>query len=87
MMQVAKSANDHLISLPSSLLSKLRRQEGEMVKTTVEIHTLRLTPLPQFLALRGVLSDEVAFEEAITYLEGAWQSWTMNESAAGENLR
>ncbi len=81
MMQVAKSTNDNLISLPSSLLVKLRLQEGEMVKTTVEKHTLQFTPLQQFLALRGVLSDDPAFEEAITYLEGAWQSWTMNESA------
>lgn len=81
MMQVAKSANDNLISLPSSLLIKLRLQEGEMVKTTVAKHTLQFTPLQQFLARRGVLSEDTAFEEAITYLEGAWQSWTMNESA------
>jgi antitoxin component of MazEF toxin-antitoxin module len=81
MMQIAKSANDNLISLPSSLLRKLRLQEGEMVKTTVEMHTLRLTPLQPFLALRGVLHDDAAFDEALSYLEGAWQSWDLNESA------
>lgn len=79
MMLVVKSTHDNFISVPLSLLMQWRLQEGEVVKTILEGHTLRLTPLQQFLALRGVLSEDSAFEEAMTYLTGAWQSWTVNE--------
>jgi len=36
--------------------------------------------LDQFLALRGALRDDEAFDAAMEFLEKAWQQWTTLES-------
>lgn len=56
-------------------------REGDEVKTAVEGQSLRLTPLDQFLALRGALREDESFDTAIEFLEKAWLSWTIPGSA------
>lgn len=48
--------------------------------TAIDGQTLPLTPLEQFLALRGTLRDDPAFDQAMDYLDQAWQSWTTPSS-------
>ncbi|GAK59513.1 hypothetical protein U27_06498 [Candidatus Vecturithrix granuli] len=76
MTLVVKTTHDNTISLPAWLMTRLHLHDGEEVKASIEGPTLRFTPLDQFLALRGVLSEDKAFEQAMTYLDQAWQTWT-----------
>lgn len=78
---VVKSSNEDTIYLPVWLMKLLNLQEGDEIKTIVEGQTLRLTPLDRFLTLRGTLREDKAFDEAIDYLNQAWQSWTLPNSA------
>jgi len=39
--------------------------------------TIHLTPLDQFLTLRGALQEDDAFDAAMEFLDQAWQSWAM----------
>lgn len=70
---VVKSSSEDTISLPTWLMQLLNLQEGDEIKTIIDGQTLRLAPLDQFLALRGVLSEDKAFDEAIEFLDQAWQ--------------
>ena len=76
MTLIVKSTQENTISLPAWLMRQLHLHEGEEVKTSIEGHTLRFTPLEQFLALRGILREDEAFDQAMTYLDQAWQTWT-----------
>jgi antitoxin component of MazEF toxin-antitoxin module len=80
MTLVVKSSNEDVIALPAWLMKMLNLQEGDQIKTVVEGQTLRLARLDQFLALRGVLRDDDAFDEAMELLEKGWQSWTTPDS-------
>lgn len=73
---IVKSSNEDAISLPDWLMSILNLHEGDEIKTTIEGQTLRITPLDQFLALRGTLEDDQEFDTAIEFLNQAWQEWT-----------
>jgi len=73
---VVKSTPDDTISLPKQLLESLKLSEGEEVKAVVKGQTLRLARLDEFLALRGVMADDDAFDEAMTYLKEIWDKWT-----------
>ena len=81
MTLVVQSSNEDTISLPARLMKLLNLQEGDEIKTIVEGQTLRLAPLDQFLALRGVLREDEAFDTAMEFLDQAWQSWTIPNSA------
>jgi len=78
---VVKSTHDNTIALPAWLMNQLQLHDGEEVKTSIEGQTLRLTPLEQFLALRGALQEDEAFDQAMAYLDQAWQTWTLPPSA------
>jgi len=80
MTVVVQSSSEDTISLPAWLMRLLNLREGEKIKTVIEGQTLRLTPLDQFLALRGVLKDDEDFDKALEYLEQAWQAWTVSKS-------
>jgi antitoxin component of MazEF toxin-antitoxin module len=77
---IIKSSDENTISLPAQLMEELNLREGDEVKAILEGETLRLTRLDKFLALRGVLADDKAFDEAMQFLERAWQSWTTIKS-------
>jgi antitoxin component of MazEF toxin-antitoxin module len=81
MMIVIKSVEEDTISLPIELMTSLHLAEGDAIKAILEGETLRLARLDSFLALRGTLADDEAFDEAISLLEQGWQSWPVLDSA------
>jgi hypothetical protein len=80
MTLVVQSSDEDTISLPAWLMKLLNLQEGDEIKTIIEGHTLRLASIDQFLALRGVLREDEAFDTAIESLDRAWESWTTPNS-------
>lgn len=78
---IVKSSTEDAISLPGRLMAVLGLREGDAVKATVDGQTLRLTRLDRFLALRGALADDDAFDRAIELIDQAWKSWTIPDSA------
>ena len=50
-------------------------------KDVLDGQTLRLTPLENFLSLRGSLKDDQEFDLAISYLNQTWQEWTLPDTA------
>ncbi len=80
MTLVVQSSSEDTISLPAWLMKLLNLREGDNIKTIVEGTTLRLTPLDQFLALRGALQEDKDFDEAIEFIDRAWRSWTTSNS-------
>ncbi len=76
MTVVVKSTPENVIALPQQLLESLKLSDGEEVKAIVEGQTLRLARLNKFLALRGIMADDAAFDAALTYLNHAWDKWT-----------
>ena len=81
MTVIVKSSSEDIISLPARLMTLLNLQDGDEIKTIVEGQTLRLASLDHFLALRGTLDDDEGFDSAIEFLNQAWQSWTIPNSA------
>jgi len=79
-MIIAASPNENVISLPPSLMAVLHLNEGEEIKTLVEGATLRIARLDRFLALRGILREDKSFDDAMEYMNQAWQSWKTPES-------
>lgn len=71
MTTIIRSSAEDVIALPSSLMTIVTLQEGDEVKPVIKGHTLRLTPLDRFLALRGVLDEDRVFDKA----------WKTGESA------
>ena len=78
---VIRSREDDVIAIPARLLEGLLGAEGSEIKVVLDGQVLRLTPLDQFLALRGLLQNDNSFDEAIQSLNKAWQSWTTQTSA------
>jgi antitoxin component of MazEF toxin-antitoxin module len=81
MTLIVQSSDEDVISLPGWLMAVLNLREGEEIKTSIDGQTLRITPLDQFLALRGVLEDDLEFDSAIEFLNQAWQEWQPPNSA------
>ncbi len=82
MTTVVKSLNENTISLPVWLMKNLNLNDGEEVKALIDGKTLRLSSLNQFIALRGILSDDDdGFDTAIEFLNKAWDSWKTQDSA------
>ncbi len=80
MTLVVQSSSEDVISLPSWLMDILNLREGDEIKTVVDGQTLRITPLEQFLALRGALKDDPEFDAAIKQLNQGWQEWQIPDS-------
>jgi antitoxin component of MazEF toxin-antitoxin module len=80
MTLVVKSSSEDTISLPAWLMNLLNLHEGDEIKTIIEGQTIRLTPLDQFLSLRGTLREDDAFDTAIEFLNQGWKSWTTPDS-------
>ncbi len=80
MNMIVKTSDDDVILIPNQLMKALNLQDGDQVAAVVEGKTLKLTPVEQFLALRGVFQNEEAFEQAIEELNKAWESWTPTPS-------
>lgn len=78
---VIKSSDEQTISLPASLLKRLRLQEGDEIKAILEGQTLRLSKLADFLSLSGALANDDGFDEAMEIVDKAWQTWTQPTSA------
>lgn len=74
MTVIVKSSDEETIAIPGRLMAALHLQEGDRVKAVIEGQTLRLARLDQFLALRGALSDDETFDQAIEFINRAWQS-------------
>ncbi len=73
MTVIVQSSSEDVISLPAWLMKVLNLHEGDEIKTVIDGQTLRITPLDQFLALRGALENDQAFDTAIEFLNQAWQ--------------
>ncbi|MCC7352337.1 MAG: AbrB family transcriptional regulator [Anaerolineae bacterium] len=78
---VVKSTDEDAISLPAGLMAVLNLREGDAIKAIVDGQTLRLARLDKFLALRGILADDEAFDRALASIDRAWKSWTIPISA------
>lgn len=81
MTTIAKSAKADVIYLPEDLLDALKLNEGDEVKAVVEGENIRLARLDEFLALRGILAEDEDFDQAMEYLDQAWNAWTPPASA------
>ncbi|MEZ4708557.1 MAG: hypothetical protein R3A44_15215 [Caldilineaceae bacterium] len=81
MTLIVTSTADDTISIPAWLMKALNLTDGTAVKATVEGQTLSLSPIAQFLSLRGILQDDDTFEDAINSLDAQWQAWTTDLSA------
>ncbi len=68
-----KSSTEDTISLPAGLMNLLGLHEGDEIKAIVEGQTLRPASLDQFLALRGALQNNEAFDKALEFIDRAWQ--------------
>jgi antitoxin component of MazEF toxin-antitoxin module len=77
MTLIVQSSSEDVISLPAWLMNILNLHEGDEIKTIIEGQTLRITPLDQFLALRGALKNDQEFDTALEFLNQAWQEWTV----------
>jgi antitoxin component of MazEF toxin-antitoxin module len=77
MTLIVQSSSEDVISLPTWLMNILNLREGDEIKTIIDGQTLRITPLDQFLALRGALENDQEFDTAIEFLNQAWQEWTV----------
>jgi antitoxin component of MazEF toxin-antitoxin module len=77
---VVKSKDEKTISLPASLLKRLRLREGDEIKAILDGQTLRLSKLEDFLSLRGALAEDAEFDAAMEMVDKAWQSWTLPTS-------
>jgi antitoxin component of MazEF toxin-antitoxin module len=75
MTLIVQSSDEDVISLPTWLMNVLNLHEGDEIKTVIDGQTLRITPLDQFLALRGALENDPEFDTAIEFLNQAWQEW------------
>ena len=80
MARILKSSGD-TVALPSELLHRLQLKEGDEVSVSVEDQKLKLVRIEEFVKLRGVLSADEGFDEAIAFLDEAWQSWKSPNSA------
>jgi antitoxin component of MazEF toxin-antitoxin module len=80
MTLIVQSSSEDVISLPGWLMNILNLREGDEIKTIIEGQTLRITPLEQFLALRGALENDQEFDTALEFLNQAWQEWTVPDS-------
>lgn len=80
MTLIVQSSSEDVISLPAWLMNILNLHEGDEIKTIIEGQTLRITPLDQFLALRGALENDQEFDTALEFLNQAWQEWTVTGS-------
>ncbi len=78
---VVKSKDEQTISLPASLLKRLRLREGDEIKAILDGQTLRLSKLEDFLSLRGVLAEDKEFDDAMEIVDKAWEAWTLPNSA------
>ena len=77
---VVASPHEDTILLPRWLMKLLNLYEGQKITPSVDGHNLRLTPLEEFLSLRGVFREDEAFDEAIEELNQGWKNWTMQPS-------
>jgi hypothetical protein len=69
MTLVVISSDENVIALPAWSMNSLNLREGNNIKTMIEGQALRLAPLDDFLALRGVLRDDREFDAAMEYLD------------------
>ncbi len=77
MTLTVKVSGQNTIFIPADLASALDLKEGDQVKAIVDGKTLRLARLDRFLALQGALADDDAFDQAMEYIDQAWQKWTL----------
>jgi antitoxin component of MazEF toxin-antitoxin module len=81
MTLIVTSTNEKTIALPQWLMRQLNLHDGDQIKPIIDGGSIRLTPLDQFLSLRGILKDDSDFDQAIESLNQRWQSWKLPESA------
>lgn len=75
MTLTVKESDVDTIALPARLLETLRLSDGDQVTPSAAAGTLRLTRVDRFLALRGVLAEDDAFDQAMEGLDREWQVW------------
>jgi hypothetical protein len=80
MTVVVKSTSEEVIALPDWLMNVLNLHERDKIKPIIEGRMVRLTPLDQFLSLRGALKDDTEFDKAIESFNQRWQAWEFPKS-------
>lgn len=81
MTTVIKASEDDVISIPADMMRQLGLRPGERVQATIENGMLRVKRIESFLALRGVLAGDIAFDKAMQEINDAWLSWSTPASA------
>ena len=81
MTTVIKETSEDVISIPAELMRQLGLRTGERVQATIENGALRVKRIEPFLALRGTLAGDTAFDKAMQEINDAWQSWSTPASA------
>ena len=69
------------IALPPEIMAALNLHDGDQVTAVVDGDAIRVARPDKFLALRGSLADDQAFDNAMQALEQEWQSWPSAISA------
>jgi antitoxin component of MazEF toxin-antitoxin module len=69
------------MALPADIMAALNLHVGDEVTAVVEGDAIRVSRLDKFLALRGSLANDNAFDQSIEALDQEWQAWTSAASA------
>ena len=75
MTLTVKVSKQDSIQIPANLAVELDLHDGDQVKAFVEGKILRIASLDSFLALQGALANDDAFDQAMEYIDQAWQQW------------
>ena len=81
MTVIVTNSTEDVISIPEWLMKALNLDDGTSVRATVDGQTLSLSPVAEFLALRGVYSSDKQFEGAVDSIQQQWDTWTTDISA------
>jgi len=69
------------IALPADIMLALDLHEGDEVSAIVQGDAIRVSRVDKFLALRGSLANDEAFDQSMQALEQEWQAWANPTSA------
>ena len=69
-----KKSEQNVIRIPAELMNALNLHEGDQVQAIISGKTLRLTRITKFLELRGALANDTAFDNAMEWIDQAWQT-------------
>ena len=76
MKLVVRGSLEESLQLPARLMEQWNLADGQEVQVQFDQGVLAVAPLKAFLALKGRLAEDEAFDAALQTLEHGWQAWT-----------